>query len=359
VSGLAKFHKDKVPFSAHYAIMAKDNQKLVSKNNSCLFAEAGCIDKPIRSHSIQDASLRKISDSTNHVYSFESPNYVELENIHKNAIYHPEKVGVANATVFYGFCSMHDTELFHCIEKEEIEPNISQLNALYFRPIARSLHFNNGLKKVMKNIKEYDYPDNHKPKENLLYIAKQELSLDEALLQMSSDKAMVGKNLLSSSPNKDSYLFLRLKSIPDVMFSSLLAPTFDLHGVELLDEYIPEDIQSLCVTISSDIVGGYAMLQWSKKDRFINSFVDSFIKSNYDWNKLVAYLMIFNDFVFSPDWWDDLSETQKEIIMHFAMAPHFTHLLKDIFVSFKVYKHFLKKDIEFVNWEVVETKSNA
>lgn len=97
----------------------------------------------------------------------------------------------------------------------------------------------------------------------------------------------------------------------------------------------------------------------AKSDLLINLFVDSFKDSNYDWNKLVAYLMIFTDFVFSPDWWDDLSETQKKIIMHFAMAPHFTHSLKDIFVSFKVYKHFLKKDIEFVNWEVVETKSNA
>lgn len=263
--GLAKFQKDKVPFSAHYEIMAKDNQKLVSKNDCCLFSEAGCIDKPIKSHSIQKASLRKISDSKNHVYSFEPPNHIELENIHKNAIYHPKKIGVANASVFYGFCSMHDSDLFRCIEKEEVEPNVGQLNALYFRPMARSLHFNNGLKKVMKSIKEYDYPENHVPEESLLYISQQELHLEDVLLQMSCDKTMVGKNLLSSSPTKDSYIFLRLKSIPDVMFSAVLAPTFDLHGVEFKNEYISEDIQSLCVTISSDIVGGYAMLQWRKK----------------------------------------------------------------------------------------------
>jgi len=356
---LAKFHKDKVPISAHYSIMAKDIQKIVNKNECCLFAEAGCVDKPIKSHSIQESSLRTISDSTNHVYSFKSPKYEDLQKIYNDAIYHPKKVGVADATVFHGFCSSHDTELFYCVENEEIEPNISQLNALYFRPMARSLHFNNGLKKGIEHITEYDYPESQKPQESLLYIAEQNKYLDNVLAQMSFDKTMLAKQILSSSASKDSYLFLRLKNIPDVMLSTLLAPTFDLDGVELLNGNIPQDIQHLSVTISSDIVGGYAILQWSKKDQFINSFVDSFIKSNYDWNKFVAYLMIFTDFVFSPDWWDNLNEVSHEIIMHFAMAPHFTCLRQDIFVGFKVYKHFLKKSIEFVDWEVVEQKLNV
>jgi hypothetical protein len=356
---MAAFNKNKIPLSAHYAMMSKQNKKLTDKNRYCLLGETNCRGKAIKSHSIQEASLRKISDSSSHVYHFASPDFGETQEIYNKGIYFPKKISVSNATVFNGFCIKHDTELFRCIEKEKIEPNVKQLNALHFRAASRAFQGNCGLKEAIINIRNYDYPEQHKPQKELAHVAEQDQNLEYVLLQMLSENNSLVNNLSGAISNMDKYLFLRLKCIPDLMCSTLLAPLFGFKGESLMNKEIPKDIQHLCVTISSDEVGGYIALQWSSLDYISCSFIKSFTECRHNFNRLVAYLMIFTDVVFSPNWWSSLSKEKQEAIMHFAIAPHFTQLLRDIYVSLKIYNNFIKNETSLVCWEIVQYKSNA
>ncbi|ROS67521.1 hypothetical protein [Vibrio crassostreae] len=356
---MAKFNKDKIPLSGHYEMMSKDNHKLFKRTEQCLLGKGICSEKAIRSHSIQEASLRQIADKTSHLYSFESLSYKELIDLHNNGVYLPKKIGVSNATIFNGFCSKHDTELFLCIEKIEITPNKKQLNALCFRAMSKSYLGNKSLKEAIINILKNDYPEYHKPDKQLAYIRHQAKSQNKSLEQQSLEYITAKNKMFIPELIKENFLFFRLQSIPDIMCSTILAPIFDFEGFSLLNEGVPNDIQYLCITISSDVKGGYVILQWSKNDEITSSFISSFYNVDCDFNKLMAYIMLFTDFVFSPNWWEALPDNQKEIITHFAMAPHFISLLEDMGVPLKVYNNFLSKGINFVDWRVVECKTNA
>jgi len=356
---MAAFNKNKIPLSAHYALIMKQNNKITNKNKCCLLGESNCRERPIKSHSIQEASLRKISDSSSHVYHFASPDFSELQHIYGKAVYFPKKISISKASVFNGFCIKHDTELFRCVEIREIEPTAEQLNALHFRAASRSFEGNLGLIEAMNSIRTYDYPEYHDPTIELAHLWQQEKTLEKVIHQMEGEVSEIINDLSSVRTIMDKYILLRLKCIPDIMCSTLLAPIFCFKGMSLINKEVPDYIQHLCITISSDEVGGYVALQWSSIDFVSNLFIKSFIECSYDLNRLVAYLVIFSDVFFSPIWWDSLSEGKQKQIMHFAIAPHFVQLLKDSSVPLKIYKNFIMNEVSLISWDVVQYKSNV
>ncbi len=356
---MAVFNKNKIPLSAHYALMSKKVNKLTDKNKCCLLGESNCRGKSIKSHLIQEASLRKISDSSSHVYYFASPNYSELQDIYDCAVYFPKKISTSKATVFNGFCIKHDTELFRCVEICEIEPTTEQLIALHFRAASRCFEGNLGLINAMKSIRTHDYPEYHDPEIELAHLWCQEKNLEKAIQKIGGEVREIINNLPYVRATMDKYIFLRLKSIPDIMCSTLLAPAFCFNGMSLFNKGAFDHIQHICITISSDEVGGYVALQWSSIDSVSDLFINSFIECSYDLNRLVAYLVIFSDVVFSPAWWDSLSEDKQKQLMHFAIAPHFSQLLKDSSVPLKIYNNFIMNEVSLISWDVVQYKSNA
>ena len=356
---MAAFNKNKIPLPAHYALMTKQINKITGKNKCCLLGESNCKERPIKSHSIQEASLRKISDSSSHVYHFASPDFSELQHIYGRAVYLPKKISTSKASVFNGFCIKHDTELFRCVEIGEIEPTAEQLNALHFRAASRSLEGNFGLIEAIKGIITYDYPEYHDPEIELVHLWQQIKILKNVIQQMEGEVSEIINGLPSVRTIMDKYILLRLKNIPDIMCSTLLAPTFCFKGMSLINKEVRDYIQHLCITVSSDEVGGYIVLQWSSIDSVSSSFIKSFIESGYDLNRLVACLFILSDVVFSPAWWDSLNENKQKQIMRFAMTPYFIQWLKDSSVPFKTYNNFITNEVPLISWDVTQYKSNA
>ncbi|MFB2774328.1 hypothetical protein [Shewanella xiamenensis] len=356
---MSRFNKNKIPLKAHYAKMTKGTHKLFEKNDLCLLSELGCTSAPINSHSLQEAAIRRIVDKTNHVYAFQSPSFIELNEIYDKAIYLPKKISASNASIFKGFCLNHDTDLFRCIEKEKIEPTPKQLHALHLRAIARLLFNHNGGSKAMDNILNYDYPDYHNPKDRLSDLSNELQPRKIIREQLIRDTSEVINTIENSGTKMQSYIIFRLESPPSIMCSTMFVPTFDFKGNELLISEKQEEASCLCVTISSDISGGYVILQWNKQNEITQQIISSLYESNLDINKLLAMSVLFSDYIFQIDWWEELGSVQKQVITHFAMSEYFTRELKDSSVPRKMYNYFLSKNIRLVDWTVVEMKSNA
>jgi hypothetical protein len=131
-----------------------------SESHKCLFP--GCNQDAISSHSIQKALLKSIADKTNHVYRFSVDAKFTIDGKIETTI---EKIGINKASVFFGYCSEHDTNLFLPIESKPLEEhNIEQsfllllrsLNKEYFSTRKAYFLFRDTINPLLKDFDEYD-----------------------------------------------------------------------------------------------------------------------------------------------------------------------------------------------------------
>ncbi|MET1279493.1 hypothetical protein [Vibrio navarrensis] len=355
---MSQFNKNKVPLQGHYANIAKVTNKSFENNKLCLLSCVGCNSLPINSHSVQEAAIRRISDKTSHVYAFQSPSFSELNSIYNEAIYLPKKISASNATTFKGFCLSHDTKIFECIEKGNVIPTRKQLHALHLRAIAKLLFNHTAGKEALEILLNYDYPDYHSPQKELLFLSQEADPREIIREQLIQDTQEVIRTIDDSGTKMSSYLMFRLKDIPSLMCSQMFVPSFDFNGDVLFVSDNPKDAPYICVTISSDVLGGYIILQWDRQNDVSQKIISSLYDNDLDINKLLAMSVLYSDYIFKIDWWDSLRKEQKEMITHFAMSQHFMYMLGDPDVPRKMYNHFLSKNIRFADWVIIETTTN-
>jgi hypothetical protein len=130
------------------------------ESHKCLFP--GCNNDAISSHSIQKALLKTIADKTNHLYRFGVNAEFTFDGKIEAIV---EKIGINKASVFFGYCSDHDTNLFLPIESKPLEEyNIEQnfllllrsLNKEYFGSRKAYFLFRDAIVPVLQNLGEYD-----------------------------------------------------------------------------------------------------------------------------------------------------------------------------------------------------------
>lgn len=96
-------------------------------------APAGCRGKVIGSHTVQrNGPLRKIARD-GHVYGYRVIGIAGEEEL-------PKLIGLRDASVFPGFCSLHDTQLFAFVETGRIEATPRTAFLLTYRALAYELH---------------------------------------------------------------------------------------------------------------------------------------------------------------------------------------------------------------------------
>jgi hypothetical protein len=88
------------------------------------------------SYLYKQSRFKKIAKD-GHVYSFKK-SIQELDK--NNGVFSVEKIGINNASVFNGFCSKHDKELFLDIEDKQIIFSDKQILLLAYRAIANELY---------------------------------------------------------------------------------------------------------------------------------------------------------------------------------------------------------------------------
>lgn len=348
-----------LPFKAYHAIASKKIRHIGSSHKTCLIGLGHCANA-IRSHSVPLASLRGIA-TDGHVYAFISPEYDELKNIY-NCEYQPKRLGINEASTYFGFCSTHDDAIFSEIEKRDVKPTDKQAFLFHFRAYSWAFYQNINCGKMLHEIHGAQRPADHVPTDALETVASYFQPQVDALSILEKHFERMRSDVVAKTHPKLEYLFIRLGCIPDVMCSTLLMPLYDIEGKSLfqLAKACNATCQAMSITLMQDSAGGFLLLAWHDDDAVASAFVRTFIRSGFDINRLIAVIFgSTENFFFSESWWGKLDDERRKMLMYYASV-----LIIDPADTSRdhvqiMYQALVNYPATYVNWPILSVTKSA
>ena len=296
--------------------------KLFSRKR-CIYCEAtgsGLAGKVIKAHTIpRSGSLKKIAEQ-GHVLRFwpSAEMYKKSEQGTANPLV-LQKIGISNASVFSGFCSLHDNKLFSPIEDAPFTASKQQCLLLGYRAVAREYYTKDAQLQDTDNIFELD-------KGRSIFeqvIIQSELRAYQASVaigqtDISAQNRIYTQALVTGDfSNTRGYVIL-FEETPTVMCSCSILLQYDLLGKKIQNLLSPKMAQGLAVNVFATDEGGAVVFTWlPDSDEVATLFIDSLhrVEANRLTSVLINLLFTSSENVyFNPSWWNLLSIEQQESI---------------------------------------------
>lgn len=241
------------------------------------------------------------------------------------------KTGIkSKASVFFGFCSYHDNEIFKAIEVNEFSPTIKNCWSSSYRAVCHEYY----QKKAACEAVEWKIGnlDNGR-------IIMEQLILQESLGRLKRD---IIKGLDDITRIKSSFESIRLSETFSLLKSHIIemdspltvavcgtiSPFYDINGVKIQNLGLrQEHLQH--IAISTVCIDGCAVycLSYLAEHKIIHNYISdlftrdtAFIKN---WLMKSFFSHIENNY-FSLPWWSDISEYDKEQVCDMALSESYT-----------------------------------
>lgn len=282
--------------------------------------KAQCSGTIIRAHTVpKSESLKKIARS-GHVYHYKK----DLMSLYSNSGHlQVDFVGINSASTFTGFCSHHDTKLFSPIENTTFSDTPEQCFLIVYRAVARELFTK---KAAADSLSSMHNLDKGRTLEEQIAIQRFIQSFSSGthtgLHCISTHKHLLDSVLVSQDFSSIHAYVIDLENPPDIMCSGALFVETDFEGNEFdnlakADERLPD-----LLAFSSFASGTNGKIAFVWSDVSVNGFCDSFIKSldripDVDLPHAIMRFIFehIENCYFRPDWWESLSEPDKERLM--------------------------------------------
>ncbi|HJO52846.1 SEC-C metal-binding domain-containing protein [Sulfitobacter pontiacus] len=274
-----------------------------------------CSSKISKAHTIQrKGGLAAISEN-NHVLTVK-PRMKDMILTGGNP--QPRRIGLKDASVFPGFCSKHDSELFKPIEGKSLDLDAQSAFLFSYRAIAYERYAKEAEGRF--NIIMREDVDRGQPfwkqsaMQSLLYDVSIGIELGKS--DMNRVKVSFDDILLSDSFEGFHYCAIRFDRIIPVVACCAFHPEFDLDGTRL--QRLGQDTVELdAVTLTVTVFEGasIAIFGWAGPDkgpaRLLSESLLS-IDNDRKADALIRLLFIHSDNIFlKPSWWDALNDKQK------------------------------------------------
>jgi uncharacterized short protein YbdD (DUF466 family) len=311
-----------------------------------------CTKKIIKAHTISKSSNLKKIAKDGHVYSFKQ----SIQELDKdNGIFPIEKIGVNNASVFNGFCSKHDKELFSDIEDKEIIFSDKQILLLAYRAISNELYLK------YSSLNHNSKLSKHKPKipmemigiyDNYINFMKDGTKL--AIRDLEYIKKYYDSSLINSDfENQMNYYILILDKVPEIVNNAGWIPTIDFNNNDLSD-LNKKDIKYNTLTVNTIVYKdkGAIVFAWHKELNCIDCV--KFIQSLHNINNknkgiaILKWLFECSENIFwSIEWWDNLDKSIKQILIDNMMNITRKQNLSNFSILDKA-----------LDWNIIDIKTN-
>lgn len=292
-----------------------EKHKELSDTGRCLHFEAGArCNEIIKAHSIQkNNSLASIAVQSK-VYII-STNMSDLRKNNGRISFKLE--GINKVSIFKGFCKQHDNEIFRPIDDYPLFPNHQQICLYAYRSLCREVFVKENSYNLWKEIGQ----------------KKLQTAIKE-VIDINRDGANFGlQNLKRIKRTFDTVLkekrFGDIKSVTfvfnkkaSIAFSGIFYPEYDFSGKHLQNlQNINKHLRLLtfCSAPIDSNKWGY-LFAWHKECSdicipFLQS-LKSQIHENNSIDDMLFRLIISNceNYAISPEWWNNLTEIQKEEI---------------------------------------------
>lgn len=292
----------------------------------CLAAEAGlgdCSGKIISAHTVSvGAALKHIAEDR-HVLGYKL-GFKELTEA--NGLILPKKLGIKQASTFYGFCAKHDKELFSCIENEEFQGRPDQCSTLAFRVAAKEYYAKRSSQVLPEILRDADKGKSIATQNALQkFVELQAAGTDAGLRDIKSHYDEFAQVLADGRFDQIKSVIFEFDDVVPVMFAGGFAPAEDFDGNILQDlgdvDVVAQDLFMSAVATTS---GSSIIISWLEKDDdVIGEYVNSLL-SKYEDSICSALVQIavrsFENIYFRPSWYESLDENTKEQFCQLAMT---------------------------------------
>ena len=311
-----------------------------------------CSQDIIKAHTIsKSANLKPISENE-HVYCFEVSLGGMIKTDGKLTI---EKKSIKKTSIFHGFCSKHDTELFKKIDLDfEISNEDIFLN--HYRTLTRELYLKEK-NSIFQSAKMKEYDRGMDLLQQIMYQTHVDgiaTGTDAGERDLKIVKSILDKKLLKKEYDKIKYYALVIDSVPDIMSTGVWVVSSDFENNKLADLSILENnYNSMSVsTLLYSENKGIILFSWedSMECPECLQFIKSLNKlSNSEKVQAIVYWLfsVNENIYFSPEWWenlDPLEQKQLSDIFHSTLMD-----LPDL---------SLFKNLDVVNWNINEIQTN-
>ncbi|WP_301626963.1 SEC-C domain-containing protein [Paenibacillus apis] len=274
------------------------------------FNKEECDDLIKSAHSIQNNRILNRISKDGHLYTISSTGTKE------GPVSYLNKISRNKASTFFGFCNIHDTELFRPIEKKEYIGESIQNFLFAFR--AHAIEHHKKLRKLnsQKNI-FIEFPFTMLEKEHIYVYRVAQLDVRDC----SVDYKVFKKDY--SNANFDNFRTLYRKLDFEVSFAacSSFAVEYDLEGNIMNDIYSVgyEHMPSIYVNVYPTSGGTNILLSYHlNNDGTYKNYFDQLEKlKNEDLLKYLNFLLIqyTENIFFDPSFIENLSEKQKNSLL--------------------------------------------
>lgn len=298
------------------------NREAFSKKKCCArnVGLGPCDGNVIKAHTVsRGPNLNKIAKD-GHVLHY----VASIQDMNKNGgKLSVKKIGIKDASVFRGFCSQHDRDLFSCIENEPFVGRPDQCLAVAYRTMSRELYGKDAGAHLRETLRGADKGLNSLEQamiQNMLNVidtgneaARRELKATHDALTT----ALVDVRLDTLS----SVVFEFAAPLP-FMFAGAWSPFTDFHGGELQKGYADELLEQIFVSSFAGDSGAMICVSWRNIDEAPGHVIAEQLMALPDDQLASACLQFVMKHVenvfFNPEWFQALNDKQREQLNQLA-----------------------------------------
>ena len=299
--------------------VVEESNKAFNKK-MCLCPEEwknNCDELIVRAHTVSRKMLEKISVD-GHVYSLKRHLGAFVSDGGKLKF---KKMGINKASVFTGFCSKHDSEIFNSIENERFEITKKNAFLLAYRAFCYECFTKNAALETIPLTRQLDkgrtIPEQafHQSMVHKLKIGFETAIRDQKVIKKQYDKMLISKDF-----DKIKYYIVELDTLPSLMFSGCINPSFDLYGNRLQNL---ANLECICEATSISLVAndenrGLIVFAWLGSD---DGPCDRFVRSYHkltSYQKAQSVIRLAFEFLenkyLNIDWWDSLDKKTTDAL---------------------------------------------
>jgi len=234
-----------------------------------------------------------------------------------------KKVGINDASVFYGFCSKHDRELFSCIENETFIGRPDQCLAVAYRTMSRELYGKDAGAHLRETLRGADKGLN--PFEQLRFQKMLDLintGNEAARLDLKASHDALTTALVDVRYDAISSVVFEFDAPLPFMFAGAWSPFTDLYGKELQNGYADELLEQIFVSSFAGDASAMICVSWRDIESAPGKVIAEQIMALPN-DQLASACLQFvmkhvENIFFNPDWFQGFNEKQRERLNQLA-----------------------------------------
>ena len=312
-----KCHLDRESQQSENPWAAVEANRKAFTQKKCYASGAGlgpCKGGVIKAHTIsRSANLIKIAEES-HVLRYAASIPELRKNGGKLSV---ERIGVKEASVFFGFCSKHDRELFSCIENEPFVGRPDQCLSVAYRTMSRELYGKDAAAHMRETLRGAD-----KGKSVFEQILLQrmldhmKIGNDAARSEAAVTHSALTKAIIDGKPEIISSLILEFDAPLPFMFAGAWSPFTDLYGQQLQNGLAEETLDQVFFSSFALASGAMICISWRIVDGSPGKVIADQIEALSDTSQASACLQIvakhIENVFYNPGWFENLDSKQRK-----------------------------------------------